>query len=116
MCEQRREGKYERDDSLFHQRDTATATHILRRILTCCKEHRGHDVGSVRVVATDATRHRAPDEVLAYIQPDERGNRALEDLPDHISWDDCFRNDTLATSINPVDRRRLLIRAVITRD
>ena len=94
--------------------DPERAFHDVRRVLSRRDEERGKQVGVVRVEAHGARGDRA-EKVLPILNLDERACRRLEDSAQHGGLEDDFREDPLAPSFVEVDRRRLLVDAVVAR-
>lgn len=101
---------------LLHNGDAVGALDNLGRVLTSGKEDGSNNVGSVGVESTHGTGHGGTNQVLGNVQLNQRVDVALEDLLDHIARDNSLSHNTLASSVNPVDGRGLLVSAVVSGD
>ena len=68
------------------------------------------------VEATNRASHSGTDQVLVDVKLDKGIDISLEDVLDDVTGDNGLSNNALATSIDPVDSGRLLIRAVVSTD
>ena len=68
------------------------------------------------IETTDTAGHSTPDQVLFLVEVAQILNSSLEYLLDDLAWDDGLSDDALATSLDPVDRSGLLVRAIVARE
>lgn len=67
------------------------------------------------IESSNNARHRAPNQVLLRVHIAQALHRRLEHALHHLARNDRLRDDALAAPLDPVDRRRLLVRAVVAR-
>ena len=80
------------------------------------KEDGRKDVARMSIETTNTASHSTPDQVLFLVEVAQIHNGSLEHLLDDLARDDRLSDDALATSLDPVDRSGLLVRAVVARE
>src|SRR5690606_16244975 len=87
---------------------------ILSGVLSGSQEYGSDNICSVSIESANASSHCASNQILADIQLDNAIDIALENALNNGGRNNSFGDDTLATTLNPVDCSRFLVCAVVT--